>query len=343
MTRAVWPHARRHGEIVPPATPYYDPQTALPVKAGLVRLRDVGAGLGRVGGRRAWATALALGFFFLIVATVSFPDLGHVPRRVGFCVGRIGRCDWLSQILNETVGMAFAKNILVADAPEDDRLIRRNFEPLNSATLSARPNLVPELYPPINWSLRQLGNFIGLTPPVAILENFAFCFSMIIDVELEPISWSHFLRDDATRELLKPASWPLLRTTPGRHVSTLDLMTVSDLVLADIFRGFRSLSHFLRADANINGLGNEGDQLQQADAPYPDRGPEHGPIRGIILVLASVLIGGISSIWLGPNYLDGDNRSFIDGALIFRGVLLVTFGFVLTIIFVFLDISGWLL
>ena len=120
-------------------------------------------------------------------------------------------------------------------------------------------------------------------------------------------------------------------------------MTVSDLVLADIFGGFGSLSHFFRTDANVNGLGNEGDQLQQTDAPYPDRGPEHGPIRRIILVLGSVLIGAISGIWLGPNYLDSDNRRFIGRALIFGGALLVVFGFALTIIFGFLDTSGWLL
>ena len=119
---------------------------------------------------------------------------------------------------------------------------------------------------------------------------------MIVDVKLEPISWSYFLRDNATRELLKPASWSLLRSTPGRHVGTLDLMTMGDLVFADIFGGFRHLSSFVSAFTHVTGLHNESDKLQKSNARYPDRGPEHGPISRVILVSASVLIGSVSSI-----------------------------------------------
>jgi hypothetical protein len=209
---------------------------------------------------RSWIAALALGFFFLIVPIPAISDVGHVPSRVGFDVGRVGRSNWLADLLHKPMGVAFAKNIFVSNATKDDGLLWWNFDPLDSAALSARTYLISKFDPSVFWKFWEIGDLIDLAPSVTVFDNFARCLSVIVHVELKPFAWdsvdcARWWRREATFSYFFGPQLVWCLTTPAsRHVSALDVFGAVKLFLGDIFS-----THYQSAGRRIEKIGGNSD------------------------------------------------------------------------------------
>jgi hypothetical protein len=201
--------------------------------------RRAGSGTIWRGGQRARAISfLVLGFFFLIVPVLAISDVGHVPGRIGFYVGRMRGCYWSSQVLHKTMGMAFLKNIQIANSAENYWPLKINSEPFNGVALSAGTNLIPKPNPSVTGSIRQIGYFISAAPSVAVFDNFPFRFPVIVDVELEPTVQFHFGDSNSIWKFLDASGWFLLRAAASGHVSALNVFGTIKLFLSDAFGAF---------------------------------------------------------------------------------------------------------
>jgi hypothetical protein len=257
-------------------------------KAGLVRLRHAGARLRCAAGQRTGAAALILGFFFLII---SAPNEGYVPRRVGFDIGMMRWSNWYSQVLNEAVGVASAKNIFVSNTTKNDRSIGGDSDSFYTSALRAGSNLIAETHPSILWALRQIVDFIHFAPSIAVFEDFSFRFPMIVDVKLEPFARHEIVSSGWWWPEIGPSSffqrqWSRwLARASGGHVSALNVFSTGQLASVNVDDG--------ESESSDSGCGQRGKPLMPDCFEYAGhRYNKEDVERGAFIVLGVIFAIG---------------------------------------------------